>query len=715
MSDCGYGSQHSSAYLSLLVSYVEFPTLSPLTHQLQLASLFELNQLVTCEPSIHIPIAGRKKFLNMQLYRRRRRSRRSTPTPVRDSRFLSSLCSCRHGIKEEEALHSLPDYQHVSLNSSSSARLFYLSPSLGPEDVLEGSMTVVDFEDTFNIPSYYALSYTWVSAYQPHALRCEGSKISITCSLNSALQRLRRYIRYPTLIFADALCISQLKDSDAVQERSKQVKLMHRVFAQATQVIADLGEEADNSSIALTLLHKLCDIAQGNWETTLQESLSLVRAGTSIFDDESWVCLATLCKRRWFTRLWVVQEVALATDAVFLLGSVFVPTSLLFYGIIRAVSLIQYIAQHENGFGTEDELKRFTTLKTPMVDIVWRLDTIMSARNAPRVKIGELLWMTRLFDVTDPHDRIYSILGLVGGKVMADFTVDYSEPLTSLSARLNRIVIDQGGLAVALSLLACYGVSEMPSWRFDLGNLRGQAASRTWDTSEGTFRCLFRACKDTKPQLRWCPGADSILVLRGSNMGQVVAVSDDLMIPSHTPIRLYYHILLWNRELLKMARLHMKNIPPDVVQDLLITAVVANGRTSRWAPQKLCDCLQAASSVVNVGPGRWTWAKAVRTWWHVRPWERPGFYEGLIEYQDALRGFCERRVVCITDRAQIGVMQKGAKPGDEIAIFTGCPEPFLVRKRNGTYQIIGPVYLHGWMDGNALESELWYEEDFYIS
>ena len=71
--------------------------------------------------------------------------------------------------------------------------------------------------------------------------------------------------------------------------------------------------------------------------------------------------------------------------------------------------------------------------------------------------------------------------------------------------------------------------------------------------------------------------------------------------------------------------------------------------------------------------------------------------------------------MCITDSGQIGIVHKDAKIGDEVVIFLGFPEPFVARKREHTHKIIGSAYLHGWMDGEALASELWYEEGFYVS
>lgn len=259
-------------------------------------------------------------------------------------------------------------------------------------------------------------------------------------------------------------------DAVAIQERSKQVQLMHRVFAQAAEVIADLGDEADNSSAALNWLQLLCNDPKERWSTD---------PPCHTIDAEDWDHLVIFCKRRWFTRLWVVQEVALATNVKFMLGKRLIPGPLIFVGIRFAAVLLCLISQRKNGHVSATTLGRLSNLREPICNLYLRFRGIESATTAASIELGERLYVTRNFDVTEPHDRIYSILGLVSRTTAANFCVDYSEPLTSLSTHLNQIVINQGGLAFSLSLLASYEESEVASWMFDLKELSRRADSHT--------------------------------------------------------------------------------------------------------------------------------------------------------------------------------------------------------------------------------------------
>ncbi|KAF2827526.1 HET-domain-containing protein, partial [Ophiobolus disseminans] len=98
------------------------------------------------------------------------------------------------------------------------------------------------FESSLDRPvAYEALSYVWgdISATEP--IFCGGRTLSITASLAEALRSLRsKHSR--RVLWADGICINQ-RD---LEERSHQVQLMGRVYANAGRVIAWLGPDHDD-------------------------------------------------------------------------------------------------------------------------------------------------------------------------------------------------------------------------------------------------------------------------------------------------------------------------------------------------------------------------------------------------------------------------------------------------------------------------------------
>ena len=85
-------------------------------------------------------------------------------------------------------------------------------------------------------------------------------------NLYQALRRLR-WFRDPRLIWVDAICINQ---SD-VDEKSQQIPLMGRIYRNAASVLVWLGEEAETSSAAFTLMENIYDSMRCDGEESRAE------------------------------------------------------------------------------------------------------------------------------------------------------------------------------------------------------------------------------------------------------------------------------------------------------------------------------------------------------------------------------------------------------------------------------------------------------------
>ncbi|KAM5359124.1 hypothetical protein ACJZ2D_014730 [Fusarium nematophilum] len=113
-------------------------------------------------------------------------------------------------------------------------------------------------------PSYEALSYTWGSPANKHKILIDGKPFQVTGNLFAALQHLRcptslrenvpvRYQGPHRLLWIDAICINQ----EDIDERNFQVRLMWHIYAIAGQVSVWLGEEADDSAVAMEMIRML--------------------------------------------------------------------------------------------------------------------------------------------------------------------------------------------------------------------------------------------------------------------------------------------------------------------------------------------------------------------------------------------------------------------------------------------------------------------------
>jgi hypothetical protein len=74
-------------------------------------------------------------------------------------------------------------------------------------------------------PNYHALSYCWGDGVERNEITINGHKLSITASLATALQYLRR-VDSDVVVWADAICINQSN----VKERNSQVRMMGNIY-----------------------------------------------------------------------------------------------------------------------------------------------------------------------------------------------------------------------------------------------------------------------------------------------------------------------------------------------------------------------------------------------------------------------------------------------------------------------------------------------------
>jgi len=134
-----------------------------------------------------------------------------------------------------------------------------------------------------------------------------------------------RYERGYRMIWIDALCI----DQRSTQEKNKQVAAMGRIFSTASTVMIWLGPEKDDSDSALDLIEHIGHHVEVNWSShvlypsdqcpdtekhwgTLHETFPL--------RDGALTSVLALLLRPYFNRVWVRQEIALASFAVLTCG-----------------------------------------------------------------------------------------------------------------------------------------------------------------------------------------------------------------------------------------------------------------------------------------------------------------------------------------------------------------------------------------------------------
>ena len=97
-------------------------------------------------------------------------------------------CHCEFDTDPSSTAHLLQPYTYVPLTSTTSTRVFELNPGM-PDEPIQGKL--IEIELGTPASEYNAVSYAWYSRLTPHPVECDGCVLFITCSLHSALLRLR--------------------------------------------------------------------------------------------------------------------------------------------------------------------------------------------------------------------------------------------------------------------------------------------------------------------------------------------------------------------------------------------------------------------------------------------------------------------------------------------------------------------------------------------
>ncbi|PVH75735.1 hypothetical protein DL98DRAFT_592872 [Cadophora sp. DSE1049] len=80
----------------------------------------------------------------------------------------------------------------------------------------------------------------------------------------------------------------------------------------------------------------------------------------------------------------------------------------------------------------------------------------------------------------------------------------------------------------------------------------------------------------------------------------------------------------------------------------------------------------------------------------------------------------QSRLLCITESDRLGLTAYGTKPGDVVAVVMGCNVPLVLRSiehvasndSSGPFCLVGEAYVHGIMDGEAIESPTFHSPRF---
>jgi hypothetical protein len=273
-------------------------------------------------------------------------------------------------------------------NSKTEIRLFELFPGRGQ---LQGLLSHCDLDTVKG--TYDALSYCWGEQTKTVVININDCTLSIGKNLYAALKSIRR-LQGRLRIWVDALCINQ----DDTQEKNAQVPFMKDIFFNGRRTFAWLGLDDIFTSLAFKEMKMVArwerkhgDRAEVGWRQWRkmhmeEDDMDVFTRIMGSLDLLDWSRRSILV-RPWFSRCWVVQEIATSKAVTIICGKYHIDWS-----------------DMETAFKvfleSDDETHALISIRHRF-------------HNSDTNHLETLLWRTNTFQTTDPRDRIFSLLGLV--------------------------------------------------------------------------------------------------------------------------------------------------------------------------------------------------------------------------------------------------------------------------------------------------------------
>ncbi|KAI7309293.1 hypothetical protein KC315_g13059 [Hortaea werneckii] len=260
-------------------------------------------------------------------------------------------------------------------------------------------------------PPYHALSYHWGPAGGRHMVRIlvdsNAYSIQVRRNLHTALRRLRS-AQVDVHLWVDALCV----DQENKDEKSSQIPLMRLIFSRANSVKVWLGEAAADSDRAMDFI-KTC--------ATSDSFNKLIKDNSTPAD---WAALSTLMRRPWFSRRWIIQEIALGKSPELICGEKSVPwqdfadvISMAAYKQSELQRLFRSSTTYQNHPDYLGDLSELGAIRLAQLSDEFFLKGEDGSTQQRLFTLEGLMSSLTAFEASDPHDILYAILWLASDAV----------------------------------------------------------------------------------------------------------------------------------------------------------------------------------------------------------------------------------------------------------------------------------------------------------
>ncbi|KAK0652387.1 heterokaryon incompatibility protein-domain-containing protein [Cercophora newfieldiana] len=620
------------------------------------------------------------------------------------------------------------------------------APQSQSQDFLPWSLKLIHASlDSQPPPHFAALSYVWGDPSGKRQIEIDGHPIAVTKNLHSALTRLHRQ-RFTGCIWIDALCINQ---SDTL-EKNLQVPLMARIYSQAEQVLVWLGPEPDSGALRVVqqlgvLFREQVRNFPGEGRSRIPGFVQTVRdysitatspPAQSGFDFEAiWRFFR---QRAWWRRVWIIQEVVLARQAVMLCTED--PEVSAPWEDVR--ECLQVFERMILSPSTAPEYRRLYDILGEVYPNVMHLAVASDGYKRCQTESGvsdglgqagmplmEVITWTSFgtgsddsIQATDPRDRVYGLLGITRLEDRQRILVDYS-PSTTLNKVLfmvAKVLLEQNGPDV---LCFCreteLSLQGLPSW---VPDFTARRIPMIGDVSLGDNGYEpYDACKGTvwpewgsRSHIVGSVYEEPVVSLPGLIVGRIAEVGQEFKAPPSTPSFLN-DCRDWLQELKSMVEKSTAYDAPrededvnrrqttksEVLENLWRVPIADLSLVKRPGAGDTPLFIEGFAILTGQQPppeeldeeAKFNWVFS-KSWDYRVPWK-----------------IYERRAFVDGD-GRPGLGPKNLEPDDSIVVFAGGHVPFILRRKEGDslYSLVGSAYVYGLMDGEAVGGDPYFDD-----
>ncbi|KAK0652628.1 heterokaryon incompatibility protein-domain-containing protein [Cercophora newfieldiana] len=459
--------------------------------------------------------------------------------------------------------------------------------------------------------------------------------------------------------------------------------------------------------------------------------------------------LDAIMQQSWWTRTWVLQETIVATQAVVYYGDLCAPWNM-FTGAAAAYNRKKLANSVESAYPYIRSLSRFSST-------VGEMEGVRSAWN-DRGRLVTLLPLLRRFrtrDATDPRDKVYALLGLVQSwegqeRIIPDYSLDAQQVFRKTA--ITAIKLTQSLEA----LIGTVGSTDI-SWVTDWSSSPGISEN----SRVGLAVTLYNASKHLPPKTVRTH-ASSLLEVHGFALDEVSYVASEILPPKQADEgdTSQWRTVVGNWEVL-LERLGGKDAPyrgGGTVGDAFWRTLCGDSEYI-WDSRRGKAGHRRATATLASGYARWRttdtsrrrmtsiiggfWQETGTSWETMiaedPDAERKNAFHYAVEYTASGRRFF------ITEDGYMGLGPPEVAPGDLIHVVSASRVPFVLRYSSEAatceqapietlirgqveqtyitagagakrltvaeefcnsahvecFTLIGDVYLHGVMDGQA--------------